>query len=97
MYSCTFPRTISSNTSYVALDGLTVSVILFLMVVSPSFVDCKFNLKRIHRLLSIYTLFDYTPSQKSEGAEGCPGSLSSMGISTWKCCPATTKTVQISN
>jgi hypothetical protein len=50
---------LSSNTSYGALDGFTVLVIPFLMVVS--FIDFEFQLKKIYRFLSIYTLFDCTP------------------------------------
>ena len=47
----------SSNSSYVTLDVFTDSVLPFFMVVSPFFVDSKLTYLRIHRLLSIYTLF----------------------------------------
>src|SRR5208337_931934 len=63
MYSCAFNRTISSNISYVLLDCLATSVILFPMVVSPfSLLISRSTLLRfrIHRLLSIYTLFNCT-------------------------------------
>lgn len=45
-----------------ALDAFGASVIRFLMVVSPSFVDWS-QLERIRRLLSIYTLFDHTSAK----------------------------------
>ncbi|MCE5212555.1 MAG: hypothetical protein LLG40_13510, partial [Deltaproteobacteria bacterium] len=46
----------------VVLDGLTVSVILSSMVVLPFvfYLLFAYNFERLHRLLFIYTLFDYT-------------------------------------
>ncbi|MBI5099316.1 MAG: hypothetical protein HZB30_08775, partial [Nitrospirae bacterium] len=71
----------------VALDGLPVPVIPFLMVVSP-FVKLLIDsqLERIHRLLSIYTLFDFTPLPFefelaiTEAAQGTPVSIARRAL-----------------